>query len=1193
MILSRKLLTVLALWLGLTAAVQAQSPPVGLQPVYNSFTFVGRAADIAVTTLSQNRALSFVGQVAMVYNIGTATAYVLPSNSSTESVTTSSGFPVLAGSCTAVNISGQTYLAAIGTGATTLQIAVGWGYAGSCGGGGAGGGGGGGGAVFGPTTIGSPLSNPPVVLGGSQNGLSSGNVGVWKVDATGLGYVSCSNCSGTAAVDESTYSPSVSTFAPNGGFFQTTATNNPLSNLQQGLVQMTANRAFFVNPRNSSGVEIGTASMPIQVSLANTGANGTALLVAGNGGTFPVTGTFWPYTLGQQVNANSVPVVLTAAQLTTLTPPAAITNYALETGGNLAQVVTDFGAPGATACASDTASCNLNQQMQRLAQRLSTTITTLGSPFQAGGSVGISGTLPAFAATPTVNLGTLNGVALAANQPTNAAIASTTAGQSGTLLMGAATTASPSYTTAQTNPLSLTLAGALRVDASATTQPVSVASPITVAQATAANLNATVVGNGTFAVQLTGATNNINNISGTISLPTGAATAANQTAKTAPLNAATATATNSNVVGGQYLSTQPTMTNTQQAALLVSSRGELLISPGASGFPVTLSSTSITGSVTVVQPTAANLNITCANCSGSGASAVDEATFTPGSPTVFAPMGGFFQTTATNNPLTNLQGGWAQMTANRAVFMNLRSSSGTELGTSGNPIIVSIGSSSFPITVAAGAVASGAYVSGALASGAVVDITNLSTPIAPNTATATKGILIGGQYNSTQETLTTGQQGQFAMSSRGALYVATGADAFTIGLPSGAATSANQPTNAAQASTTSGQTGTLMLGAATTTAPSYTTAQTNPLSLTLAGALRVDASATTQPISIGASQVAVGAALDGWNVTEGSKADAVCGTATGTCSAMAIWKYIAQASQQSVPVTVNGTVTALTGLTPGTAQTGTIVALNSDLTSVNGTAIGAMANYGTSPGAVKAIGVNAFVTNTVTVTGTITTTPPSNASTNITQWSSVALGSPSNYGTPPGAVEVPGVNAFVTNTVATNSTYFNNVASTVLTRTANTTAYSANETVCQSTSSACTPLIISIANSAAGRGLINRISLLKSGSGTTNANFTIWLFSAAPTLTTPTQEDATAYTGPRAADMPNYIGNAVCSSPVATSDTTSQVWYDCTLSNPNTAGALDFQAVSGQVYIEALISVTGAYTPASAETFTVYASGIY
>lgn len=39
---------------------------------------------------------------------------------------------------------------------------------------------------------------------------------------------------------------------------------------------------------------------------------------------------------GQALAAGSTPVVLTAAQLTTLTPPAALTNYATETGGNLA-----------------------------------------------------------------------------------------------------------------------------------------------------------------------------------------------------------------------------------------------------------------------------------------------------------------------------------------------------------------------------------------------------------------------------------------------------------------------------------------------------------------------------------------------------------------------------------------------------------------------------------------------------------------------------------------------------------------------------------------------------------------------------------------------------------------------------------------------------------------------------------------
>lgn len=48
--------------------------------------------------------------------------------------------------------------------------------------------------------------------------------------------------------------------------------------------------------------------------------------------------------LGQALAAGSVPVVLPAAQITTLTPPAAITGFALESGGNLAAAATDLAA---------------------------------------------------------------------------------------------------------------------------------------------------------------------------------------------------------------------------------------------------------------------------------------------------------------------------------------------------------------------------------------------------------------------------------------------------------------------------------------------------------------------------------------------------------------------------------------------------------------------------------------------------------------------------------------------------------------------------------------------------------------------------------------------------------------------------------------------------------------------------------
>lgn len=61
----------------------------------------------------------------------------------------------------------------------------------------------------------------------------------------------------------------------------------------------------------------------------------------------------------------------------------------------------------------------------------------------------------------------------------------------------------------------------------------------------------------------------------------------------------------------------------------------------------------------------------------------------------------------------------------------------------------------------------------------------------------------------------------------------------SLPLPAGAATAANQATNAAQGSTTSGQTGPLMQCAVTTSNPAYTTAQTDPLSCDPNGNLRM------------------------------------------------------------------------------------------------------------------------------------------------------------------------------------------------------------------------------------------------------------------------------------------------------------------------------------------------------------------
>ena len=103
---------------------------------------------------------------------------------------------------------------------------------------------------------------------------------------------------------------------------------------------------------------------------------------------------------GQALESASTPVVLPATQITALTPPAAITGFALDTSVN------SLLKPSSTLTAVTT--------LGSITGSLPAGTNALGSITNT--AFGISGTLPAFAATPTFNLGTLNGAATAANQ---------------------------------------------------------------------------------------------------------------------------------------------------------------------------------------------------------------------------------------------------------------------------------------------------------------------------------------------------------------------------------------------------------------------------------------------------------------------------------------------------------------------------------------------------------------------------------------------------------------------------------------------------------------------------------------------------------------------------------------------------------------------------------------------------------
>jgi hypothetical protein len=265
------------------------------------------------------------------------------------------------------------------------------------------------------------------------------------------------------------------------------------------------------------------------------------------------------------------------------------------------------------------------------------TVVAAGNPIFAT----LEGTVP----LPT-------GASTSALQPTSEAFAGTSStGTTGTMAFGASTTGAPTYTTGSNWPLSLTPAGNLRVDGSTVTQPVSgsvtVSGTATVTQGTAAGSGpwittpwiAGAVDSATNGLYVNLLQGNAVNASGNpifaqitaSALPSGAATSANQT-------------------------------NASQKTQIVD------------------------GSGNVIAATSNNLNVQCANCSGSGVSTADEASYTAGA-SLFAGGGGFFQTTPTVGALTNGQQGMFQVTAQRALFTNLRNSSGTEIATSSNPFI--------------------------------------------------------------------------------------------------------------------------------------------------------------------------------------------------------------------------------------------------------------------------------------------------------------------------------------------------------------------------------------------------------------------------------------------------------------------------------------------------------------------------
>lgn len=371
--------------------------------------------------------------------------------------------------------------------------------------------------------------------------------------------------------------------------------------------------------------------------------------------------------------------------------------------------------------------------------------------------------------------------------------------------------------------------------------------PATPANCVAVNASGQItITNTSFASTQSG-TWNITNISGTVSLPTGAATSALQTTGNSTLSTINTTLGSPFQAGGSIGNT--TFGATQSGAWTVNPTTAANWGIGATAAAVPANANYVGmlqgGNLVGMTGTSGNLNVQCANCSGSGVSTVDAAAFTA-STSLFAGGGGFFQTTATNNPLTNGQQGMWQMTANRAGFVNLRDTAGVAIGTSAAEVFVGGRGT-------AGTAAGGVLTVQGVASMTPLFVQSGTVPVSTmNSANANNGTnaALAGVFDDTSPTaITENQFGFLRMSANRNLY---GTIRDAAGNERGANVDASNRL---------------------TTAPTM-----------------VSGSVASGAYASGA--LASGSIASGAMVDLGAQADTVCATDTGTCTHIALTKKI-------------------------------------------------------------------------------------------------------------------------------------------------------------------------------------------------------------------------------------------------------------------------------------------------------------
>lgn len=367
------------------------------------------------------------------------------------------------------------------------------------------------------------------------------------------------------------------------------------------------------------------------------------------------------------------------------------------------------------------------------------------------------------------------------------------------------------------DPVHINGAHPLPVDGSGVTQPISGAVSVSNFPATQP-VSGTVTanaGSGTMAVS-----------AASLPLPTGASTAAKQPAL------GTAGVASTDVLTMQGIASMtPLLVNGSGVTQPISGNvGQGTPGSGISAWPIKIVEDTTNTSVNAGDATNKAIRVNVVAGAGSGGTALaDASTFTRGT-TSETPVGGIAETSAPT--LTNgkaaafsldLNGNLRVVTSGSGGGSSINDGATFTRGTTPETTAGGIAETSAP-TLTNGKAGS---LSLTLAGGLRVDGSGATQPIS-GTVTANAG------------------SGTFAIS------------AASLPLPTGAATNSTVAAlQVAQASTTSGQSGTLMLGAVTTGAPTYTTAQTSPFSLDTAGNVRVTVSNGISSGTAGAPNSAV------------------------------------------------------------------------------------------------------------------------------------------------------------------------------------------------------------------------------------------------------------------------------------------------------------------------------------------------